>query len=151
MTKKLVFSLALIVVLISSPISSYAQQPTVYQQTETIQTELGDLNIETTLIVYDSFFLTSSEKHADKIKEIKLNDSLIATVTLSATFGYDGESAWVKSADSSHTTSAGWLYSNENITSNDSTASLSALILHLSFGTIPVSLSITCSPTGAIS
>lgn len=65
--------------------------------------EYGDLRVETILTVYDSS--RSSSRTAERTKNVYLSGDLIATVTLKATFGYDGSEAWVISASASKSTS----------------------------------------------
>lgn len=122
----------------------------VYREMDVIQTEFGIFETEITTVIYDSLSRAGS-KSADKRASIKRNGSVIAEVTLSATFGYDGKTAWVSSASSSHVTYDGWSYGSEIITKSGGTATLEAELYHLIFGSRPVSLSITCSPTGQIS
>lgn len=119
------------------------------QKTETVYSKLGDIEIETTTIIHNA--MSRSGGSVDKISTVKDNGKVIAEVTLSATFGYDGKTAWVISASGSHTTYDSWSYSNEKITKSGGTASLSATLSHLLHTSIPVNISITCSPTGQIS
>lgn len=122
----------------------------VYREMDVFQTEFGILEVEITTVTYDSLSRASS-KSADKRASIKMNGSVIAEVTLSATFGYDGKTAWVSSASSSHVTYDGWSYGSEKITKSGGTATLDAELIHLVHGSYPVKVSITCSPTGQIS
>lgn len=119
------------------------------QETEIIHTEFGDFEIESTLVVYA--MARSNSKTAHKSHTVKYDGRVVAEVTLSATFGYDGKTAWVSSASASHTTYDGWSYSNEKITKSGGTASLSAILSHLLHGSQSISISLTCSPTGQIS
>ncbi len=121
-----------------------------YQEYEVVYTESGNIEIETTTIIYASAFRSSSRK-ADIVSSVKQNGAVIAEVTLSATFGYDGKTAWVSSASSSHTTYSGWSYGSEKITKSGGTASLTGTLSHLLHRNIPVNISLTCSPTGQIS
>ncbi len=124
-----------------------AQQ--IHPKIDTIYTEFGPVEIKSTLVVYDSF--RSNKKSADLTREVRYNGKTIAEVTLSATFGYDGKTAWVISASGSHTTYDGWSYNSEKISKSGGTATLTASLFKLSAGTIPISFSMTCSPTGQIS
>lgn len=129
--------------------ASAAEQNT-YKDTEIIHTEYGNIEVDTTLVIYDSLF-RSNTKSADKIHTFKYGGTQIAEVTLSATFGYDGKTAWVVSTDSSYTTSNGWSYRNEEISTSGNTATLTASLYKLLDGTIPVNISISCTPTGQMS
>lgn len=120
------------------------------QKSEIIHTEFGDFEVETTTVIHNTLFRSNSVS-VDRAKTIKNSGKVIAEVTLSATFGYDGKTAWVISASGSHTTYDSWSYSNEKITKSGGTASLSATLSHLLHTSIPVNISITCSPTGQIS
>lgn len=119
-------------------------------ETDVIHTEFGDIEIETVTVIHN-LTSRSGSKSVDKTQTIKSSGKIIAEVTLSATFGYDGKTAWVISASGSHTTYDSWSYSNEKITKSGGTASLSATLSHLLHTSIPVNISITCSPTGQIS
>lgn len=147
--KKISFLLSLILImgLMLPPVHA---APDVYQETSVIHTEFGDIEIETTTIVHDSLFRSSS-KSADQVASVKMNGKVIANVTLSATFGYDGKTAWVSSASGSHTTYDGWSYGSETISKSGGTATLSAKVSHLLYGSHSVNISLTCSPTGQIS
>lgn len=129
--------------------SAYAA-PDVYQETGVIHTELGDFEIESTTTIYDSI-LRGSGRRADRSISAKNNGKVIADVTLSVTFGYDGKTAWVSGTDSSHTTYDGWSYGSENISKSGGTATLTATLTHSVYRSIPISTSLTCSPTGQIS
>lgn len=122
----------------------------VHQEIEVAHIEFGDFEIETTTIIYDSM-ARSGSKSADRISTVKQNGKVIAEVTLSATFGYDGKTAWVSSASGSHVTYDNWSYGNESITKSGRTASLSGRLTHSIYGSHTVNISMTCSPTGQIS
>lgn len=118
--KKVSFLLSLILMMGLMIPSAYAASD-VYQETNVVHTEFGDFEIETTTTVYDSI-LRSSGRKADKSISVKNGGKVIADITLSVTFGYDGKTAWVSNASGSHTTYDGWSYSNENITQSGATA-----------------------------
>ena len=124
--------------------------PEVYQEVETIHTEFGDLKVTTTTVIHDTF-ARSSKRTADKTLTVESGDSVIAKITLSATFGYDGSTAWVISASGSHTTYDGWSYNSEKISKSGGTAALSATLSHSKYKSVNTSISLTCSPTGQIS
>lgn len=118
-----------------------------WQDTETVYSELGDVEIITT--IHNA--ISRSGGSVNKTSTIKNNGKIIAEVTLSATFGYDGRTAWVISASGSHETYEGWSYSGEKITKSGGTATLSAKLTHSRYENVPVNISLTCSPTGQIS
>lgn len=127
-----------------------AAQPASSVQQSVIHTEYGDIVVTTTLTVYDSA-ARASTKSADKIRTFTYQGQTIATVTLSATFGYDGKSAWVEEASASHDTSGGWSYGREVIDTDGSTAALSARLTKSSFAPVDFTLSMSCTPSGKIS
>lgn len=141
--------------------AAYAPAPT---ETRYSVEALGDgITVETTTVIYDlpasagtfsSDFMnsaaSSSSKRVSRTSTIKHSGTTIATITLNAAFGYNGSSSWVTSTSYSKTTSLGWVYTNHNIGTSGGTATLSAILLSL-IGSVPVYISITCSPSGAIS
>lgn len=121
-----------------------------YQKNEIIETEFGLIEVETVLTVHKSL-IRSNTKSADYKQTIKFSGDVIAEVTLFATFGYDGKTAWVISASGSHTTYDGWSYGSERITKSGGNAKLTATLSHSQYRNIAVNISLTCSPTGEIS
>lgn len=120
------------------------------QKSEIIHTEFGDFEVETTTVIHNTLFRSNSVS-VDRTKTVKQSGKVIAEVTLSATFGYDGKTAWVSSASGSHTTYDGWSYGNERITKSGGNAKLTATLSHSQYRNIAVNISLTCSPTGEIS
>ena len=121
----------------------------VIQDTETITIVYGDIEVEETLVVYTD--LRSNTKSADKTHTVKESGKVIAEVTLSASFGYDGRSSWVESTSSSHTTYSGWSYGSEKISESGGKATLSAMLRKPGSSNTPVNISITCTASGSIS
>lgn len=150
MKKTVSVLLTFILLLSAALLQAGAVASEVQQTTETIHTEYGDIQVDTVLILYPSAARSSTQK-ADRIKTYSYSGQEIASVTLSATFGYDGKTSWVESTSSSHTTSGGWSYKNEEITSSGGTAALTASLTKLLNPTIPVEITLSCSPTGTIS
>lgn len=144
-------SVALIcILLLGSMVLPSAAAPAIYRYNEVIYTEMGPVEVETILTIHDSL-TRSNTKKADVAQTVKYSGKVIAEVTLSATFGYDGKTSWVISASGAHTTYEGWSYGNESITTSGGTASLVAKLTHAVHGSRSVSISLTCSPTGQIS
>lgn len=141
------FSLILLIGIMVPPAQATS---TTYQDVEIIDTEFGRFEVEITTTVYD-LLARSGSRRADKTATVKDGDAIIAQVTLSANFGFDGTTSWVISASGSHTTYSGWSYGNESITSSGGTATLTATLSHLLHRNIAVNISLTCSPTGQIS
>lgn len=120
-----------------------------WKETQTIYSELGEIEIDTTTVVRNS--VARSGGSVSRTATVKYSGKVIAEVTLSATFGYNGTVSWVIGSSSSHTTYDGWSYGSENITSSGGTVALSGILTHLLHGRLAVNISITCSPTGEIS
>ena len=127
------------------PAQAYAAAPEV----EVIYTEHGDFTVETVLTVYPVLSRAQTAR-ADKVQTVKYGGEVIAEVTLSATFGYDGDEAWVEEAESDYETYDGWRYGSEEIEDSGGTVTLSAMLSHITEGRIPVDISMTCSPSGTI-
>lgn len=138
--------LALIVCVFAMPASA---ADNVLQETEVIHTEFGDIEVTTTLQV--SYSARSSRISADKIKEYKVSGTVIAKITLSVTFGYDGKTAWVEETDSSSATYDGWSYGSERISESGNTVKLTGKLSKSGYRAESVSISMTCTPTGSIS
>ena len=150
MKRKLSILLAVGLIAGSLALPSYAATGETVQEVQTIQTQYGEIQVETVLTVRDTA-LYSKTKSAEKTSTYRYAGSVIAEVTLEATFGYDGDSAWVVNADSSHSTSGGWSYKNEQISESSNRAKLTAELTHIIFETMQVNISMTCTPSGQIS
>lgn len=148
MKKYISLLLALLMFTMSFPVGA-ANTETI-SESEVIHTEIGDIEIETVLTIYDDLF-ASGTKTATKDQTYKYAGTVIADVSFMATFRYTGSSVSVTDTDSDYTTYNGWSYRNESISTSGGTASLSSSLTKLLAGTVPVSISITCTPSGAIS
>lgn len=149
MKKHLFSCLLLVCVMCVMAFPSSATQQ-LYCTTDIIHTECGDIEVETVLTV-NNMSARSNYKSINGTQTFKYSGAVIAEVTLSATFGYDGKTAWVISASGSHTTYDGWSYGGEKITKSGGTAALTATLSKLTSSNVPVNISLTCSPTGEIS
>lgn len=149
MKKRLFSCLLLVCVMCAMAFPSSATQQ-LYCTTDIIHTECGDIEVETVLTVNNTS-ARSNYKSINGAQTFKYSGEVIAEVTLSATFGYDGKTAWVISASGSHTTYDGWSYGNERITKSGGNAKLTATLSHSQYRNIAVNISLTCSPTGEIS
>ncbi|MCI8914307.1 MAG: hypothetical protein HFF38_09335 [Lawsonibacter sp.] len=149
MKKKFVFLIMLSILLCSIIISAGAVEQ-IYQETEIIYTEFGVIEKVSVMTVHNSP-IRSNTRFVDVSDTYKYNGKVIGEVTLSVTFGYDGNKAWVSSASGSHTTYDGWSYGSEDIKKSGGTASLTAKLSHLLYRDLSVNISITCSPTGQVS
>ncbi|QNK39232.1 hypothetical protein [Caproicibacter fermentans] len=160
---KKLFSWALVVALaLCVSVPSYAQETIISQkaQSTSVTTEnLGNgFTVETKTTIFNSAtaaLVTFSTRSATRTKTYKANGSTVATVTLQASFGYDGSSAWVISKSASHSTVSGWSYGSESLKAYKDTASLSSTLTQWSgvipIQTVDVDISLTCSPSGTIS
>lgn len=149
MKKRISFLLMSVLLLCAMTLPAGAVQQT-YETTEIIETELGSIEKTSVITVRDSL-VRSNSKSADCADTYRYGGKVIAEVTLSATFGYDGKTAWVISASGSHTTYDGWSYSGEKITKSGGSATLTAKLSKWSEGTANVNISLKCSPSGQIS
>ena len=148
MRRKISILLTFVLLVCAMSIPAYAaEEPAM--RVQTIQTQQGEILIETTLTIEDVQFYSES-KRASKKQVYKHNGDTIAEVVLTATFGYDGDSAWVISTDSSHTTYSGWSYGHERITESGNRAKLTAKLTYPG-DSVSVNLSMTCTPSGQIS
>ena len=123
-------------------------------QTTSIEPLSDGITIETTLTIHQSL-LRNNSKRAALESVYKDNGTIIATVTLDATFGYDGTTAWVVSASASHWVASGWSYESQSLSTTGSTARVTATLkkwlLFISIASVPVDISLKCSPNGTIS
>lgn len=139
--------LALMLTLI--PASAYAVEAGDVE-TYTYVEDLGnDFTAKTTLIVSPAQERSSS-KRVTKIQEIKHSGREIGTVKLVATFSYDGTTSRVTSTSYEKDISVGWAYTGHSITTSGGRATLTARLVS-AIGTVPVNISIYCSPSGVIS
>ena len=110
--------------------------------------EDGRLEIVTVLELSNSLLRTSRTAH--KTSYVNYDGERIAEVTLSATFGYDGDEAWVVEAEGDSVTYDGWRYGSEEIEDSGGTVTLSAKLTKFAEITRNVDISMTCSPSGTI-
>lgn len=141
--------LTLLVCILSIPASAAEMLDT--GKTEIIYVDgLGEVTVTTVTEVYDSV-ARSSQKSVSKTQKIEYGGQLVATVTLKATFGYDGSDAWVVSSSGVRDISSGWSYSGQSIAKNGGSVTLTATLSKGIGVKIPISITMTCSPTGTIS
>lgn len=108
--------------------------------------------VESTIVIEHEILPLSamSTKTATKKDVYKYNGTEIATVSITASFGYDGSASWVNSTSVSKNISSGWTYSNENITTSGGTATVTATLKKFPYN-VSVYTYISCSPNGVIS
>ena len=102
-----------------------------------------------TTISWEADQSRKSERDGSVIKNYYHSGECVASVVLRATFTYDGATATAVSASGDHSVSSGWSYSGQFTWCSGATAYLTATISGPV--SIPVSLSLTCSPGGTIS
>jgi len=139
-------SLILVLALLLAPSAQAASMSYEVEQMETFE---QGVTVERTIVVFESFS-RSSTKRATITDTYKNNGTIIATVSLDVTFGYDGSTSWVVSKTSSSTVYGGWSYTSEKISTSGGNVSLSAT-LKKGISSAPVSMSLVCSRSGAIS
>lgn len=119
-------------------------------ETYTFTEDLGnDYSVETTVVVHPTQ-VRSSSKSATATSVFKHAEREIATVSFSASFSYNGSTSSVTSTSYTKKTSIGWVYTRHNISTSGGRATLTADLVSL-IGTVPISITIYCSPTGALS
>ena len=151
MNHKLSILLAVGLLAGSLVVPSHASMLEVEPEIQMIQTQYGEIRVETVLNVRDTEFYSSSTRSAEKTSTYRYGGNVIAQVTLEATFGYDGQDAWVKNTDTSYVTYSGWSCGKERITDSGNRAHLTAELTHFFDSPIPVDISMTCTPSGQIS
>lgn len=111
--------------------------------------DLGDgFTVESEIVIYET--RATSTKSATKQDTYKYSGDTIAVVSLTATFGYNGSSAWMNSKSVTHETYDNWSYSNESLTSSGGTATVTAK-LRSGIKIVAVDTTLSCSATGVLS
>lgn len=146
--KKVISILLCAVFAVTAAVPCFAQgteEPSVttYSYTE----DLGDgFTLETTVEVSTS--LARSSRGASKTAEIKHYGTIVGVAVLKATFNYDGSTSSAASSSGVYSTASGWSFSGSSTWCYDATAYLSTTLTGSS--NYPISLSLTCTPSGAI-
>lgn len=116
--------------------------------------DLGNgVTVESTITVHEtiSAFSATATKSATKQDVYKVGGKVVATISLTASFGYDGSTSWVNSASVTKDIASGWTYSNENLTTSGGTATVTATLKKSGVTTTNIYTYISCSPDGEIS
>lgn len=134
---------------------------TAKQNPTTITQTIGNgITVKTTISIdqapVSTFSLLDSYSRSAQItKDVYDGSTHVASITLYASFGYDGGSAWTTSVSSSHSVISGWSYENQSLGRAGNTASLSASLvkwlLFIPEKTVPINMSLSCSAYGDIS
>lgn len=144
------FFAVIMVVALFSPISQANYVP---EENDVTVTDLGNgFTVEGKIILEKDISSLSlmSTKLATKKDVYKINGTEIATVSITASFGYDGSTSWVNRASVSKSVSSGWTYSDENITTSGGTATVTATLKKFPYN-VNVYTYISCSADGDIS
>ena len=120
-------------------------------ETYTFTEDLGnDYLIESTVFVYPTQVRGASSTRVTVNSVIKHADKEIANISFVAAFSYNGSTSSVTSTSYTKDTSIGWVYTHHNISTTGGRARLTADLVSL-LGTVPISITIYCSPSGEIS
>lgn len=117
--------------------------------------DLGNgFTAESKLVITDtsplySIFSTTASKSASVIRTVKKDGAKIATITFTSVFQYNGSSVSITSTSYSKSLASGWTYNNHSIITSGGTATLNAVLKKLPYS-VPVNISLTCSPSGVI-
>lgn len=122
------------------------------QEVRTSVTDLGNGITVERVITVNELDTRSFNKKASAKNTFKNNGEVIAVVTLTTTFGYDGTRAWIISSSGSHSVESGWTYKDENITNSGGTSQLTAELKSTTgLGRVPVNIDLVCTKNGEIS
>lgn len=148
--KKLFSLIAVFSLIFSITGFCFAASPVIESQTVTTETLEDGTVVETIFTIYQNLARTEM-KSADLTRNYTDdNGKKIASVTLYASFSYDGDDAWVLSSYSDVSEYNGWNYGNERITESGGTVKLTAKLTKSGQTSRNPSLSITCSANGRI-
>lgn len=146
--KKFLISLLACLVFCGVTIPCYAETATPQPVASYTETMAEGVTCVTT-IYEGNTMARESDRQGHVTKDYYYEKERIATVVLNAVFSYDGSTATLVTAGADHSVASGWTYSGQSIWGTGATAHLSATISGPV--TFPVSLSLTCSPTGVLS
>lgn len=146
--KKFLISLLACLVFCGVTVPCYAETAT--NQPVATYTETVAEGVTCVTTIYEGNTMTRASTRQGYInKDYFYEGDRIASVVLNASFSYDGSTATMITASGDHSVGSGWSYSGQSIWGTGATAHLSATIS--GSVTFPVSLSLTCSPTGVLS
>lgn len=146
--KKILISLLACLVFCGVTVPCYAENVTNQPVATYTETVAEGVTCETTIYV-DDVMTRASARGGSINKDYYYKGERIASVVLNVSFTYDGSSATATGTSSDHAVASGWSYSGESVWRSGATAYLTATISGPV--TFPVSLSLTCSPTGVLS
>lgn len=114
----------------------------------TVYMENG-MSCHTVLVIEDSFERDSS-KTGSIVKDFSYYGILTTRIQLNGTFTYDGRTARAIAVSVSHATYNGWSYGGESSWCSGNRVNMSATVTKGS-ASVPVSATMSCSATGALS
>lgn len=118
--------------------------------TVTYTEDLGNGIRVVTTIVTDQTLTRSYTKTGSVTKDYTYNNASIGSVVLNGAFVYDGSTASATNASESHWVASGWSFNDRSVWYGGNAVYLTATIYK--FGTpVPVSMSLSCSPSGTLS
>lgn len=147
--KKFLCMLISLCMVFAMAIPCYAEEPQEILVSESHEVLDNGMECVTTITMSPSY-ARSSTKNGTISKNYSYSGKVVANVILNATFTYDGSTAKATGAYGSHSVASGWSYSSESTWCSGATARLTATVSG-SGHSIPVSLSLTCSPSGTLS
>ena len=117
----------------------------------TVETMENGVTVEETITMLQSAARSTTETYT-KTKTYKHNGDLIAEITITATFQYDGSTVSVVSKSvSTCETYEGWSFKQSSFTSSGGTVTLTGKLTKLILLNADVSISLTCDKNGNVS
>lgn len=145
--KKLYCVLLALVFAMACPLGVAAQSAAPQEISRVVTTDANGMTTTTTIVQTST---TATTKSGYTSKNYSYGGTQIASVYLYAQFTYNGTTASATAASSAHSVASGWTYSNERVWYSGATAYLTATLTK-GVISVPVSLSLTCSPNGTLS
>ncbi len=128
----------------------FASGPVIESQTVSVETLEDGTTVETIFTIYKSVSRLRDKSASVEKNYFGAGSEKAASVTLYATFSYDGSDAWCVSAYSDVSEYNNWRYGSENIDDTDNRAKLSARLTKSGESSKSVSMYIKCSADGEI-
>lgn len=116
---------------------------------KTYTEDLGN-GITAVVTITENYGLTRGSKTHSITKDYYSDGTYIGVAALTASFYYDGSTARATGASGTGSGSNGWSYGGQSTGTSGNRAYLNATLSNGS-RSVPVSLSLTCSPSGSIS
>lgn len=120
------------------------------EHTQVIATYTEDLGNGITAVTTITQTVTRSTISRTKASNYYSSGQYIGQAALSATFSYNGSTAQATGASGTGSGANGWNYGGQRTWTSGNSAYLSAT-LSKGGASVPVSLSLTCSPSGSVS